>query len=267
MEWLAYNAGGSRACQRVVKLCLVTAQRVGEVAGMAVDELDLENATWTIPAARSKNKRLHRVPLSTSAIEIIREALIDAGSGVAYVFPNEAGDAGLNGRAVARIIIRARGRIGLPHWTMHDLRRTALTNFAKLGIAPIVAGAVANHSSVTRATITLAVYTRFTYEPQKREALDLWADRLTALTSKGCVDASALDGKSATVHLLDRPAGNPASGNHSQDRCNDRHHSRPRRPAIAAQPRVPIAIPAVDRGAHRHRGDQGLRAREGLGER
>ena len=175
----------SKACQRVVKLCLVTAQRVGEVAGMAVAELDLENATWTIPATRSKNKRPHRVPLSTPAIEIICEALIDAGSGAAFVFPNEAGDAGLTGRVIARTIVRARGRIGLPHWTMHDLRRTALTNFAKLGIAPIVAGAVANHSSVTRATITLAVYTRYTYEPQKREALDLWANRLIVLTNQG----------------------------------------------------------------------------------
>ncbi len=175
----------SRACQRVVKLCLVTAQRVGEVAGMAVAELDLENATWTIPAARSKNKRPHRVPLSTLAIEIICEALIDAGSGPAFVFPNEAGDAGLTGRVVARTIVRARGRIGLPHWTMHDLRRTALSNFAKLGIWPIVAGAVANHTSVTRATVTLAVYTQYSYEKEKRETLEVWAKHLAIILVSG----------------------------------------------------------------------------------
>jgi hypothetical protein len=65
------------------------------------------------------------------------------------------------------------------------LRRTALTNFAALGIVPVVAGAVANHVSVTKATITLAVYTQYTYEREKREALELWADRLRAIVVAG----------------------------------------------------------------------------------
>jgi hypothetical protein len=63
------------------------------------------------------------------------------------------------------------------------LRRTALTNFAKLAIPPVVAGAVANHSSVTKATITLAVYTQYSYEREKRQALEMWAERLVALTT------------------------------------------------------------------------------------
>ena len=61
------------------------------------------------------------------------------------------------------------------------MRRTALTNFAKLGVAPIVAGAVANHLSVTKASVTLAVYTHYTYDAEKRAALDLWAERLAAI--------------------------------------------------------------------------------------
>ena len=65
-----------------------------------------------------------------------------------------------------------------PRWTAHDLRRTVITNFARLGIAPIHAGAVANHVSVTKANVTLSAYTQYSYDREKREALDLWADRL-----------------------------------------------------------------------------------------
>ncbi|RPI36428.1 MAG: hypothetical protein EHM67_12705 [Hyphomicrobiaceae bacterium] len=64
----------SKACQRILKLCLVTAQRVGEVAGMAVSELDLRTATWTIPGTRTMNGHRHVAPLSTSAVGLIKEA-------------------------------------------------------------------------------------------------------------------------------------------------------------------------------------------------
>jgi integrase len=185
----------SKACQRIIKLCLVTAQRVGEVAGMRRDELDLEARTWNLPGTRTKNGHAHTVPLSDLALVIIHEALIDAGDDAIFVFP--AGDESLPPHAVARTIGRTQetsdnhpaGRFGIPRWTAHDLRRTALTNFARLGVAPVVAGAVANHLSVTKATITLSVYTRYTYDREKREALELWATRLEAV----------LAGKGATV--------------------------------------------------------------------
>ena len=49
--------------QRIVKLCLVTAQRVGEVAGMRRDELDLAKRVWALPGSRTKNGNPHSVPL------------------------------------------------------------------------------------------------------------------------------------------------------------------------------------------------------------
>jgi len=131
--------------------------------------------------------------LSTTAVELIKEAIADAGERAEYVFPNKDGKGLLSPLVVAKTVLRAQeideerphGRFGIPHWTPHDLRRTALTNFAALGIVPVVAGAVANHVSVTKATITLAVYTQYTYEREKREALELWADRLRAIVVAG----------------------------------------------------------------------------------
>jgi hypothetical protein len=76
--------------QRIVKLCLVTAQRVGEVAGMRRDELDLAKQVWNLPASRVKNGTAHSVPLSDLALKLIREALADAGASP-FVFPDGAG--------------------------------------------------------------------------------------------------------------------------------------------------------------------------------
>jgi len=190
----------SKACQRILKLCLATAQRLGEVTGMEPGELNLKAKTWTIPGRRTKNAHTHVVPLSELAVEIIKEALVDAGKDARWLFPNKADLGPLAIEVVDKTVARANepsedrplGRLGIADWTPHDLRRTALTNFAAMGIPPIVAGAVANHISVTKATITLSVYTQYSYEKEKREALDAWAKRLSEIVSSvgGRADAA-----------------------------------------------------------------------------
>jgi integrase len=169
----------SPGCQRIIKLCLVTGQRVGEVAGMTRGELDLKHKLWKLPGARTKNGHAHAVPLSPLAIELIGQAASE------QVFPDGQGEGTLPGAAVARTISRAQDRFGIPHWTAHDLRRTALTGMAQLGVAPIVLGHIANHRTTTKAGMTLSVYVQHAYEKEKREALALWSDRLQGIIAGG----------------------------------------------------------------------------------
>src|SRR5262245_51201798 len=177
----------SKACQRVVKLCLITGQRLGEVAGMTRSELDLEKRLWSLPGARTKNKHQHAVPLSDMALAVIREALADAGKVSNAVFP--AADGGsLDAHVVTRAVARAhetskerpKGRFGFNEWSVHDLRRTCLSGLAELGVEPHVIAHVANHRSLTKSGVTFAHYVQHSYEPEKRRALDLWADRVQA---------------------------------------------------------------------------------------
>jgi integrase len=151
---------------RVVRFCLATAQRVGEVVGLMPKELDLAGKVWRIPAERSKNGYPHTVPLSRLALAL----LYGDGWGVS--------------RDVVSDIIWRYQIVG-DRWTAHDLRRTALTKMAELGIAPIVLGHVANHRTTTKAGITLGVYVHHAYEKEKREALELWSDRLEGIVSGG----------------------------------------------------------------------------------
>jgi integrase len=177
----------SPQCQRIIRLCLVTGQRVGEVAGITRAELDLKAREWRLPGGRTINKRPHAIPLSDTAIAIIREAIADAGGDAEFLFPCGAGH--LSGAAVARTIVRAHepdehrplGRFGIVSWSAHDLRRTCLDGMSRLGVPPHVIGAVANHLSVTKATVTFQHYVRYDYSREKGEALTLWADRLAAI--------------------------------------------------------------------------------------
>ncbi len=190
----------SKACQRIIRLCLLTAQRVGEVSGMAPQELDLKTGIWTIPSERSKNGHEHKVPLSDAAIATIKEAMADAGDGAKFIFPNSDGEGRLPGIAVAHTIARAHakdekhplGRFGIDHWTAHDLRRTAVSQMAGLGVAPIVLGHVINHRSVTRAGVTLAVYSQYDYAKEKRAALDAWAERLSGIVAGGSASVTPM---------------------------------------------------------------------------
>jgi integrase len=168
----------NRHARQILRLSLVTAQRVGEVAGMNSKELDLKRATWNIPGSRTKNSHPHSVPLSPLALEIIQSK---------PEFDLKTAD-------IAMLVLRVQAKFGLPHWTAHDLRRTALTKMAELGVAPIVLGHIANHRTTTKAGITLGVYVHHQYEKEKREALELWADRLRGIIS-GSGKVVAMRGK------------------------------------------------------------------------
>jgi integrase len=188
----------SEATRRILRLCLITGQRLGEVAGMTRSELDLARAVWTIPAARAKNARDHVVPLSGMALTIIAEQLADNPD--AIIFPGPKPHFKNAGRAPAAMSSAAIGTtlkrtqvigddgpriLGVAPWTAHDLRRTAATFMAELGVSPFLIGHVLNHVSTTKATITTKAYAHYTFEAEKREALDKWAARLNAIIGGG----------------------------------------------------------------------------------
>ena len=164
---------------RVVRFCLVTGQRVGEVVGLTQGELDSERKEWRIPAERSKNGHPHCVPLTPLALSIISECTEERGRST-LVAP-ASGVFGVSRNVVSDIIWRYQQT--KESFCAHDLRRTALTGMAKLGIAPIVIGHVANHRTTTKAGITLGVYIQHDYDDEKRDALSQWASRLQSIVS------------------------------------------------------------------------------------
>ena len=74
------------------ELLALTACRSGEVRGITWAEVDLKTATWTIPAARMKAGKLHRVPLSRRASAVLSEARsLSEGEGIVFPAPRSGG--------------------------------------------------------------------------------------------------------------------------------------------------------------------------------
>ena len=154
------------------KLLLVTAQRRGELAQAAWDEFDLKNAWWTIPAGRSKNGLAHRVPLSPLALKLLEH--VRAASPVSdWLFPSPKGGP-VDPHAFTRAVSRLRKVLEIEAFTVHDLRRTAASHMASLGIPRLTLSKILNHveSGVT------ATYDRHSYDAEKRRALERWARHL-----------------------------------------------------------------------------------------
>jgi integrase len=161
------------------RLLIVTGQRLGEVAGMRWNSV--HGATWTVPAEIAKNGVANEIPLSRLAIGILDRirALPGDVEPTGWVFPAMNGSGNpVSGFSKAKANLdRALAEIcGAPiaPWHLHDLRRTAASGMARLAVPPHVIERVLNHVSGSQAGIA-GVYNRFGYEPEKRQALEVWA--------------------------------------------------------------------------------------------
>jgi integrase len=143
----------------------------------------LEKALWTIPGARAKNGVAHLVPMSPPVLALVKSLLDhDRGDMLIPARGNwEAGPSGFS-KAMTRIRGDLEQRIGepVPHWTLHDLRRTMATGLQRLGIRLEVTEAVLNHLSGARSGI-VGVYQRHHYFDEKRLALTAWAREVNRL--------------------------------------------------------------------------------------
>lgn len=156
----------------VLKLQLATAQRKGEVVSAEWEELDLSNGWWTVPASKAKNKQTHRVPLSSLAIELLGEIKVLSGAS-RFLFPAKRKDTHITGSSIDHAIRRCSFN-GIQKWTPHDLRRTVASHITSLGIPRLIVSKILNHveGSVT------AVYDRYSYDNEKRHALEEWSNTL-----------------------------------------------------------------------------------------
>jgi integrase len=160
----------------VLKLLLLTGQRLGEVRAMRRSELSEDGGIWTIPAARVKNKRQHIVPLPPLARRIIREA---GGDGEIVFSTNGSAPVTIGSKIKKRLDGRMKAAAA---WREHDLRRTCATGMAEIGVSPHIIEAVLNHLSGHRAGVA-GTYNRAAYAAEKKSALELWAAHLTRIVA------------------------------------------------------------------------------------
>jgi integrase len=190
------------ACERIgwpfrdlFRLLLLTAARRDEVAEARWSEFDLDKGLWILPRTRSKNDKANLVHLSPPALAILASLPRIGDAGFVFTTNGETSISGFSHGAarlrkamleVKREELIAAGRpeeaasASIGPFTLHDLRRSAATGMAELGIAPHVIDKMLNH--VGAAVVGVArIYNRAELLPERKAAAEAWAAHIEAL--------------------------------------------------------------------------------------
>ncbi|MGA7676237.1 MAG: site-specific integrase [Rhizomicrobium sp.] len=158
---------------RIVQLLILTGQRRSEIASIEQSWIDWDNRTITFPPSITKNKRQHVLPFGPAAAAVLRQ-----GEKKGCLFPARGQETAFDGWSKCKP--KFDEALSLPHWTLHDLRRTFATNVAALGTPVHVTEKVLNHISGSTGGI-VAVYQRHSYQKEMREAIEQWEAYLALL--------------------------------------------------------------------------------------
>ena len=192
----------------LIQILILTAQRKSEVAELEWNELDQK--VWRLPDHRTKRRKGHLVPLSPRALAIL-EGIPRIGKSERVVFTTGRRQVAKGGKQdpsaspapvkgwsrlkdrldeiIAKQAAAAAGeplnmeRHALPHWTIHDLRRSVATHLRDQEVMGedrvdrLTVSKILNHAEGGMTQI----YDRYASDPEKRRALDAWADRIERL--------------------------------------------------------------------------------------
>ena len=125
------GTAGDDQYSAIVRLLSLTLARRDEIGSLRWSEVDLDRATISLPAERTKNSRPFEIPLSAQALEIL--ARQPRREGREFVFGR--GQGGFSGWSKAKAELDARASVA--GWRLHDLRRSGSTAMhGELGIMP-----------------------------------------------------------------------------------------------------------------------------------
>ena len=163
----ARDSGAGTAAKLAFEMLALTACRSGEVRSMTWDEVNLQEATWTIPGSRMKAGRPHRAPLSPRALAILGEARrLDNGSGLVFPAPLSGG---VLSDMTFILLIRRLGLDFVPHGLRSSFRDWAAekTNARHDVVEAALAHTVGN--------ATEAAYFRSDLFELRRALMDEWS--------------------------------------------------------------------------------------------
>lgn len=165
-----------------MRLYLLTMVRKSELQDAVWDEVDFENAVWTIPKERMKRSKAHNVYMSRQVLDIMIALKTCAGNS-RYLLPSRYdADAPMSRATFNRVtysVVERAKQEGLPlePFTVHDLRRTGSTLLNELGFnSDWIEKCLAHEDGRS----SRGVYNKAEYEMQRRHMMQEWSDILDA---------------------------------------------------------------------------------------
>jgi integrase len=171
------NYSGGMLVQLALKLLLLTFVRPGELRGARWDEINLDKAEWKIPAARMKMKRDHIVPLSTQAVEVIKQIQIISGR-CEIIFPGERKITKPISDVTLTKALIIMGYTGENKVVPHGFRATASTILNEKGFKPDVIERQLAHVEKNKVR---ASYHHSEYLDDRRHMMQWWGDYILSV--------------------------------------------------------------------------------------
>jgi integrase len=143
---MALDAAEDIRAANIIRLCMLTGARVGEVRQARFEDFNLEHLTWTKPATTTKQRRVHRVPISDEAAVIVRQCRQAVVAGCPWLFPGDT--PGQPVQEVRRFWRRIQKEADIEDVRIHDLRHTFASLLVSGGASLEMIGKLLGHSQM-----------------------------------------------------------------------------------------------------------------------
>jgi integrase len=142
----ALDAADDKRASDIIRLCMLTGARVGEVRQARFEDFNIEHLSWTKPATTTKQRRVHRVPISDEAAAIVRQRRLAVVSGSPWLFPGDT--PGQPVQEIRRFWRRIQKEAGIEDVRIHDLRHTFASLLVSGGASLEMIGKLLGHSQM-----------------------------------------------------------------------------------------------------------------------
>lgn len=129
-----------------IRMCMLTGARVGEVRTARFEQFNLDYVVWSKPASTTKQRKIHRVPISQEVVAIVRQRQLVVPKGNPWLFPGET--FGQPVREIRRFWLKVQKDADLPDLHIHDLRHTFASLLVSGGASLEMIGKLLGHSQM-----------------------------------------------------------------------------------------------------------------------
>ena len=130
----------------IIRMCMLTGARVGEVRTARFEQFNLDYVVWSKPASTTKQRKIHRVPISQEVVAIVRQRQLVVPKGNPWLFPGET--VGQPVREIRRFWAKVQKDADLPDLRIHDLRHTFASLLVSGGASLEMIGKLLGHSQM-----------------------------------------------------------------------------------------------------------------------
>lgn len=131
----------------VIRMCMLTGARVGEVRTARFEDFNLEFGSWSKPAATTKQRKIHRIPISADVAQLVRQRRLVVPSGCVWLFPGDT--PGQPVKEIRRFWLRMQREAGIEGVRIHDLRHTFASLLVSGGASLEMIGRLLGHTQMT----------------------------------------------------------------------------------------------------------------------